>query len=98
MPSVAVFRCNRQNMWRTHQDISSIVVRVTYLVDHGLCTASSPQFLVWFHSTLHNFDTKSFTVSTNVFLGKFVNGFYANNETITYNTDNCPVLMGVGRI
>jgi hypothetical protein len=55
MPFVAAFRCNRQNRWRNHQDISLIVVRVTYLVELRLGTVSSPQLLVWFGSTLHNF-------------------------------------------
>ena len=55
MPSVVAFQCNRQNRWHNHWDISLIVVTVTYLVDLGLGTVSSPQLLVWFGITLHNF-------------------------------------------
>ncbi len=95
MPSVVAFQCNRQNRWHKYWDISLIVVTVTYLVDLVLGIVFSPQLLVWFGRFFTTFDTKSFTVCANVFLGKFVNSFYADDETITYNTHSCPMLMGV---
>ncbi len=82
MPFVVASQCNRRNRWRNHRDISLIEVRVTYLVDLGLGIVSSPRLLVGLVVLFVAFDTKSFTVCTNIFLGKFVNGFCANNETI----------------